>query len=140
MSEIIRYEGERLHAGPQVWRFDADGIRTALPRHVRLHNTFEEGYDWGFQGQRPLELAVNLLVDVLGDDAKCARCGGRRRWRGSPCSTCRASGVHEDVLRLHTSMVWTWIAGLPDARWSLEASDLRSWFDQQVLGLQEVLT
>jgi hypothetical protein len=37
-------------------------------------------------------------------------------------------------------MVWVWIAGLPEQRWSLEASDLRSWFDAQVLGLQEVLT
>lgn len=123
----VRYEGERIFE-PKVWRVDEDGTRTPLERHVVYHVAGEEWIEWGYGGSGPAELAINLLVDVVGpDDARCGRCRGRRYFRSSVCGECGGTGVGSDLLRLHQDLKWAWIAGLPERRWTLEADALRAW-------------
>lgn len=47
-----------------------------LRHHVRHSPT---GFEWGYGGSGPAELARCILIDVLGDAAKCPRCLGTDR-------------------------------------------------------------
>jgi hypothetical protein len=130
----VRYEGERLFDGPQVWVVDDEGRRERLERRVVYHVVpGADWIEWGYGGSGPAELALNLLVDLEGNDrSACARCRGRRYYRGNVCSECGGTGVANELLRLHQAFKWTWIAGLPDHRWTLQADELRTWVEHQL--------
>ena len=58
------YHGERTEEGTRVWWVDdADGSTGVLPHHV-LHSP--DGFEWGYSGSGPADLARSLLWDVLG--------------------------------------------------------------------------
>lgn len=52
---------------------DDDGRVTPLTHHKRHSPT---GFSWGYEGSGPAELARCLLIDALGDRAKCGSCSG----------------------------------------------------------------
>lgn len=49
--------------------------RYALTHHVRHSPT---GFEWGYGGSGPADTARCILLDALGDRAKCAECAGFR--------------------------------------------------------------
>jgi hypothetical protein len=130
VTTTVRYEGERLHAGPVVFTIDDEGNRRRLEHRVRYHSP--DGFEWGYGGSGPAELALNILVDALGNEATCERCKGSGRRRGNVCPECRGFRIAEMVWRAHQALKWHFIAGLPDHRWSLERVDIVEWFERVV--------
>jgi Family of unknown function (DUF6166) len=59
------YEGERTLRGIKV---TVDGV--ALPPRMDLRCFNKTGFEWTYAGPGPRQLALALLADHLGDDAK----------------------------------------------------------------------
>jgi hypothetical protein len=59
------YEGERTLRGVKV---TVDGA--PLPPRTELHCYNRTGFEWSYDGPGPRQLALALLADHLGDDAK----------------------------------------------------------------------
>ena len=70
------YHGHRTEAGAVVTAHNAiAGVRWPL-RHVPKHSP--AGFNWGYGGSGPADLARSLLIDALGDGATCPTCRGGR--------------------------------------------------------------
>lgn len=63
------YTGERGIRGIQVL---IDG-ETSLPPRYDLKKVSDNGFEWTYEGDEPAQLALALLADHLGDDAKALR-------------------------------------------------------------------
>jgi len=73
------YRGQRNPDGScEVWAEEirADGLsetgvhqesRRSLPLHLNVRNHSPTGFEWGYGGSGPAQLALALLIDVLGD-------------------------------------------------------------------------
>ena len=71
----IRYMGAREPKGRNVvWKIikDAQGrqISSQLAERQDLRNHSPDGFEWGYQGSGPSQLALALLADFLGNDLK----------------------------------------------------------------------
>ena len=99
------YEGRRERHGVLV---TADG-RPLNPR-LDLWNHSPTGFEWGYGGSGPAQLALALLADHLGDDRQ--------------------------ALDMYQRFKWTLIAELPRKRWTLTSREI----DQalQLIRSQEV--
>src|SRR5438067_11422473 len=64
------YHGVRLRTGAHVTRTTDEGGTKPLPlepsRELRNHGP--TGFEWGYGGSGPAQLALALLADYLGDD------------------------------------------------------------------------
>lgn len=70
------YHGVRQAGHVVVALVDRQGHQVRLvPHHVRHSPT---GFEWGYNGSGPAELARCLLLDAL-DDPRCPGCGGTGR-------------------------------------------------------------
>lgn len=56
----------------EVFIRDAGSIRPLSPR-FDLRNHSPTGFEWGYGGSGPAQLALAILADHLGDDAKALR-------------------------------------------------------------------
>ena len=45
-----------------------DSATRDLPMRLNLHNHSPTGFEWGYGGSGPAQLALALLADALGDD------------------------------------------------------------------------
>ena len=61
------YTGLRTETGCAVTVSDAGGCRGLAPR-LDLHAHSPAGFEWGYGGSGPAQLALALAADVLGDD------------------------------------------------------------------------
>jgi hypothetical protein len=88
---------DRWYAGQangQVVVIEGAG-ETLLAHHVR-HSP--DGFSWGYGGSGPAELARCLLIDALGNRARCGTCDGTGTVvyvGGEPMSVGRAEAEHE---------------------------------------------
>lgn len=64
----VWYTGHPREAGPaQVSRITAEQTKPLDPRHdIRNHSP--DGFQWGYGGSGPAQLALALLADATGDD------------------------------------------------------------------------
>ncbi len=85
---MSRYEGRRTKAGPIVM---VDGDLLDPRFDLRSHSP--GGFDWGYCGSGPAQLALALLADHLGSD--------------------------EQAMNLYQRFKWTLVAGLPKKQWVL---------------------
>ena len=108
-AQII-YEGKRSAAvtGGDVAvtrrTHNASGTATmARPVSLRvrldLRNHSPTGFEWGYGGSGPAQLALALLADALGDD--------------------------EQALLLYQAFKWKVIANLPEAGWQMSAAQIK---------------
>src|SRR5438067_13916701 len=69
------YHGVRLRTGAHVTRTTDEGGTKPLPlepsRELRNHSP--TGFEWGYGGSGPAQLALALLADALGDDERAQR-------------------------------------------------------------------
>jgi Family of unknown function (DUF6166) len=87
---------------------DATGEEWPLPRRLDIANHSPTGFEWGYGGSGPAQLALAILVAVLGDDRM--------------------------ALRLHQNFKWDVIARLErDQDWTITEQDVRDWRDMQLL-------
>lgn len=69
-----RYLGERTPEGVRVTVIDSDHLDgSPLPMRLDLHNHSPTGFEYGYSGSGPAQLALALLADALGDDQKAVR-------------------------------------------------------------------
>jgi len=77
----IIYEGFR-----DSWRTAhvtklVNGKRAHLPVRLDLYNHSPDGFEYGYGGSGPAQLALALLADVLGDDDRAVRLHQPFKWR-----------------------------------------------------------
>jgi Family of unknown function (DUF6166) len=92
---VSRYEGSRTKAGPIV---TIDG--ELLDLRLDLHNHSPTGFDWGYCGSGPAQLALAMLAHHLQDDTQ--------------------------ALNLYQRFKWSVIAELPHRRWTLTSEQIQS--------------
>ena len=91
------YTGLRTETGCAVTVADAGGCRGLDPRFdLRTHSP--SGFEWGYGGSGPAQLALALAADVLGDD--------------------------EAALGVYQRLKFRVVGRLPADGWSLTATDL----------------
>jgi hypothetical protein len=90
------YLGYRAANGDAVVRRIRRGRIIALPLRLDLDNHSPTGFEWGYGGSGPAQLALAILADALEDDGRAQK--------------------------LHQQFKWTVIAGLAqDAPWRMSA-------------------
>ena len=82
---MVTYIGKRVAAGAVVFRAGENRVLQALPTRLDRRNHSPTGFEWGYNGSGPAQLALALLADATGDDA----CGTTA---GSPAATGRSAG------------------------------------------------
>jgi hypothetical protein len=102
MKETV-YCGERGEGGAAVWKTtvrDGEEIaRRELPPRLDLRNHSPTGFEWGYGGSGPAQLALALLVDALGDA--------------------------EEALTLYQPFKWQVVTNLPSTAWKLTDTAIR---------------
>jgi hypothetical protein len=94
LGGIDQKTGERV-----VYRVRDDGFSATLNPRLDLRNHSPTGFQWGYGGSGPAQLALALLADHLGDD--------------------------ERALTLYQDFKWKVIAALPqDKGWTLDPEQI----------------
>ncbi len=91
------YTGIRAESGCAVTVTDGGGSRQLDPR-LELRSHSPAGFEWGYGGSGPAQLALALAADVLGDD--------------------------ESALAVYQRLKFRVIARLPAGGWVLTADEL----------------
>ena len=65
------YQGKQLQPHPVVEVISSEGSVNYLDpeRSQRLQNHSPDGFDWGYDGGKPAQLALAILLDVTDDAA-----------------------------------------------------------------------
>ena len=147
------YNGKRLGTGEVEVLVTVAGTPTVkyTLRHLRLHSS---GFEWGYGGSGPSDLALSLLADYLDEDPvrvltwaqtghigrRCEACGGegftseivdgREHWPG--CTACNGVGaiVPEEPMawRWHQDFKIQFVAAFPkDEDWELTDLELETF-------------
>ena len=93
------YTGSRTDDRCAVVVSDGDDCRDLNPR-FDLRNHSPSGFEWGYGGSGPAQLALALAADVLGDD--------------------------EAALGVYQRLKFRVVAGLPAEGWTLTEDELRA--------------
>src|SRR5215510_6275516 len=91
------YTGTRTEDGCAVVVSDAGGTRILDPR-LDLRNHSPTGFEWGYGGSGPAQLALALLADHLADD--------------------------EQAVALHQSFKFAVVANFPKRGWTLTSRQI----------------
>jgi hypothetical protein len=91
---VKRYEGRRTGQGVEV---TVDG--QPLNHRLDLWDHSPTGFEWGYAGSGPAQLALALLADCLGDD--------------------------QEAIEWHQDFKAAVVAGLPRAGWTLTEQEIR---------------
>lgn len=62
------YIAKRDASGTCHVRIEGEGPARPLPLRLDLYNHSPTGFEWGYAGSGPAQLALALLADALGDD------------------------------------------------------------------------
>jgi len=87
--------------GPQgcvVWVIDGNGERKPLNPRRALRNHSPTGFEWGYGGSGPAQLALAILAEHLGDD--------------------------HAALNLYHAFKWACIAQIRGSNWSLSSEEI----------------
>lgn len=103
--------GTRAYSG----RRTPDGavVETAgklLDPRLDLWRHSPDGFEWGYGGSGPAQLALALLADVLEDD--------------------------DEAIRLHQDFKWAVVAKLPHQGWRLDSDEVRATALRLAAGLE----
>lgn len=76
LGRIEQKTGERV-----VYRVRADGLCAPLNPRFDLRNHSPTGFQWGYGGSGPAQLALALLADYLKDDERAQQLYQDFKWR-----------------------------------------------------------
>lgn len=99
-NPIGSYVGARTDDLPQVFYKLANRAPMFLPARLDLSNHSPDGFNWGYSGSGPAQLALAILAHCTGDDDL-------------------ACELHQDFKR-------EFVAKFEDA-WTINASAVRAW-------------
>ncbi|HMF28650.1 MAG TPA: DUF6166 domain-containing protein [Candidatus Cybelea sp.] len=114
------YQGHRAKSGDaQVYVVQSDGTAEALPTRLDLQNHSPDGFEWGYSGSGPAQLALAILADAL----KASVRKNRSDWFDEAEDDPRTVAV-----RLHQFFKREFIAGLArDRQWTITEETVKSW-------------
>lgn len=142
-SRAIDYQGIRAPDGVAVVVTREDGTQANL-RRVVLHSP--TGFEWGYGGSGPADLALSILADVLGEMPSsrelyhgshvCDGCNGSGGDESGVCVRCDGAGLLGPVLclRLHQKFKFEVVAGFDRKSWQIAAADVREWIRRNTRG------
>lgn len=138
LDEEVEYVGQRI--GGQGMPTEAFVYRLAsgpggatqkllLPQRVVYHSP--DGFEWGYAGSGPSDLALNLLVDAVGPErGLCSECGGKREQPvGHYCPRCGGRGVEKFIGECYQEFKFQVVAGLPRDGWVLTRAYIIDWLE-----------
>jgi Family of unknown function (DUF6166) len=96
-----RYSGFRVETEGAAVVFKQYGVIQRLPLRLDLYNHSPTGFEWGYGGSGPAQLALALLAHATGDG--------------------------ELAVRLHQDFKWAVIGRLPQYHWSLRKETILEW-------------
>lgn len=68
MRSTLAYTGRRTSTGPEVWVLDASGGYLLDPKaSQQIRNHSPDGFEWGYAGSGPSQLALAILLDATED-------------------------------------------------------------------------
>ncbi len=74
------YTGRRGAQGCVVWIIDGNGERKPLNPRRELRNHSPTGFEWGYGGSGPAQLALAILAEHLRDDRAALKWYQRFKW------------------------------------------------------------
>lgn len=95
-----RYLGICVDGRPAVYRAD-DRTCSLLDPRFDLRRHSPDGFNWGYGGSGPAQLALAILADFTKDD-----------------------GV---ALKLYQRYKWAVVARLPHATWCIDGEEIEGW-------------
>lgn len=95
---MATYRGYRTRKGAMVTK---DGVPFTPARSLRVMAHSPSGFEWGYGGSGPSQLALALLLDVLNDE--------------------------DAALAAHQAFKWEVIARLPEEGWTMTTEDIEAW-------------
>jgi Family of unknown function (DUF6166) len=98
MQATTQYTGKRTPDGCVVTVTRHNQPAQPLPPRLDLVNHSPAGFEWGYGGSGPAQLALAIVADCLNDD--------------------------EQAVRLHQQFKWLVIAQLPHTAWTLTEADV----------------
>jgi len=104
---MVLYRGRRPDVGPCIVERIEDGKREPLNLRLGECNHSPDGWEWGYGGSGPAQLAYALLRDVLPDDADLA-------------------------YELHQSFKWRYVSRIEADEWVIDAYDINQWIYRQL--------
>lgn len=134
----------RVGGGPgvvEVWEGD---IRLGRLEH-RVVRHSPDGFSWGYCGSGCAELALNLIIDALGQEAWCAHCGGTgsvtevdgggEEYLGR-CARCRGERLGPLAQPIiYQAFKREVVADWPtDAPWRISRAEIIAWIRREVSG------
>lgn len=104
---MTTYHGRRDRMGnAHVWIRMEDGRTRPLPLRLNWYNHSPTGFEWGYGGSGPAQLALAILADVLHNKDR--------------------------AIRLHQNFKWKFIGGIKrDAEWTITRDQVVAWVKEQ---------
>jgi len=75
------HEGEAVSGGCHVRVMDGRGNKQPLNPHLELRNHSPTGFEWGYGGSGPAQLAFALAMDATGDRRRAEHVHQRLKFR-----------------------------------------------------------
>lgn len=112
MKPNVTYKGNRKDGHVQVWVLDGRGghLLTA-DRSLRIRNHSPTGFEWGYNGSGPAQLALAILLDFAGG---------------------------EIAEKLYQDFKWDMVSTLPRDEWTITSQGILDWFESKA-GYKEFL-
>jgi hypothetical protein len=135
----VTYAGFRSPNGAVVVRVEAAGggapsVRSLAHRVVKHSPT---GFEWGYAGSGPHDLALNLLIDALdAEDVWCPGCGGQGRRTlpgdgyGHRCMDCWGQGLQAELLGAYGAFADEYVSVFGE-QWAVPRQTIREWYDRR---------
>lgn len=137
MERNGRYIGLRIggpgSCGPSRVVFEEDGAETPLPGRNELVNHSPTGFEWGYGGSGPAQLAFAILCHHLGVASQVTpEMKDAARWGRTSLEVAKAEGRKVDpdaekivrALESYQHFKFSVIARLAERRWFLSSTDI----------------
>lgn len=99
----------------KLWREGEDKRAMAnIPRTCEIHSP--DGFEWGYGGSGPAELALNILAAFVPPSSD-----------GEPVTRCRQGICSATADRLHQDFKRDFIAGMPEEGGTISGDSIREW-------------
>jgi hypothetical protein len=102
--DTIHYVGRRTKGSVTVTRETDDGRCDPLPLRLDLGNHSPAGFEWGYPGSGPAQLALAVLSDAVGDR--------RAVWH-------------------HQQFKFAVVTRLPHMGWVLTRDEVTAWYERE---------
>lgn len=116
------YEGRRGARGARVTVRDTDGNGKGVELRARrdLRNHSPAGFEWGYNGSGPAQLALAILADALDDDERAMLNYQRFKQRVIAAFDCDTFRIDAAQVRAHVEQ----IENERDGFWAEEGGEL----------------